>query len=429
MTALTDPVTTRSPGRRTLLAPGPTCAPPPAAPTAQGVRWVPLVIAGLLLAGLDSYTFVADGAKFGTLLLVGGGLGFTLFHSRFGFTSAWRQLVSVGNASGIRAHALLLGTASTVVALIMATGAGVFGATPTPSGGPLGVGLLIGAFLFGLGMQIGGSCASGTLFAVGAGQTTIVYTLGGFIVGSTLYMWQYRLVAGLPAYHPILLSTYAGGWAGSWAITIAALLVMVGVSRLVQKRRNPPPVDAVPTAHGLLRVIRGSWPTLIGSVVLGVGAGAVLLVSGGTWGITSAFSVWGSKFLGLFGAEPGQWSGWEVPAQAKLLHSSVLANVISVTDIGIMIGAALASAAAGAWIWHGRVPWRTAVGAVIGGILMGIGARLAGGCNIGAYLSGISQGSLSGWAWGALALGGTWAGLKLRPVFGLANPKPTDSVC
>ena len=65
------------------------------------------------MAGLDSYVFVAHGAKFGTLLLIGGGLGFTLLHSRFGFTSAFRQLLSVGNAAGIRAHALLLGTAAT----------------------------------------------------------------------------------------------------------------------------------------------------------------------------------------------------------------------------------------------------------------------------------------------------------------------------
>ena len=30
---------------------------------------------------------------------------------------------------------------------------------------------------------------------------------------------------------------------------------------------------------------------------------------------------------------------------------------------------------------------------------------------------------------GVFALGGTWIGLKLRPLFGLANPKPSDSIC
>lgn len=428
MTTVSDRVSGRGTAARGLLEPAPTCAPRPPAPDAPRVRWVPFTIAALLMAGLDSYVFVAHGAKFGTLLLIGAALGFALFHSRFGFTSAFRQLVTVGNGTGVRAHALLLGTASTLVALIMASGAGVFGSTPQAQGGPLGVALLVGAFLFGVGMQIGGSCASGTLFAVGSGQFAIVFTLGGFIIGSTLYEWQYGLVAHLPAYHPILLSNSVG-WFGSWAITIAALLVMVAVSRLVQKRRNPPPVSAVPTAHGILRVVRGSWPSLVGALVLGAGAGGVLLVSGGTWGITSAFGLWGSKFLRLLGADPQAWSGWQAPGQEKVLAGSALANVISVTDIGIMIGAAIASAAAGAWIWHRRVPWRTAVAAIIGGILMGIGARLAGGCNIGAYLSGVSQGSLSGWAWGALALGGTFVGVRLRPLFGLANPKPSDSIC
>ncbi|MEE2048875.1 SDR family oxidoreductase, partial [Nocardiopsis tropica] len=64
-----------------------------------------------------------------------------------------------------------------------------------------------------------------------------------------------------------------------------------------------------------------------------------------------------------------------------------------------------------------------------GGVLMGIGARRAGGCNIGAYLAGIGSGSLHGWLWAVFALAGTWAGLRARTLFGLGVPKPSDSVC
>jgi uncharacterized membrane protein YedE/YeeE len=52
---------------------------------------------------------------------------------------------------------------------------------------------------------------------------------------------------------------------------------------------------------------------------------------------------------------------------------------------------------------------------------MGIGARLAFGCNIGALVGGISSGSLHGFVWFAAALPGTWLGLKLRPLFGLSR--------
>ena len=53
---------------------------------------------------------------------------------------------------------------------------------------------------------------------------------------------------------------------------------------------------------------------------------------------------------------------------------------------------------------------------------MGFGARLANGCNIGAYFSAVSVGNLSGWAWLLLAIAGSWLGIRLRPWFGLDGP-------
>ncbi|MBM7784102.1 YeeE/YedE family protein [Tenggerimyces flavus] len=405
-----------------------TSAPTPKAPPLRPANWVPLAVA--LAGGLALVVFVAanHGVKSAVLLALGLGLGFVLFHSRFGFTSAWRQLVAVGNGTGLRAHAVLLGTTATLFALIIGTGAGLFGSTPTPSAGPLGVGLVLGAFLFGLGMQLGGACASGTLFAVGSGQSTIVLTLGGFIVGSVLFAWQWELVRDLPALPPFVLSDHVG-WFGSWAITIAVLAGIVLVTRYIQKRRVPPPVDVVPSASGLARALRGSWPLWVGALALAALGGLVLLVSGGAWGITSAFGLWGAKFLQVLGLHPETWAFWQQPAQAKSLAAPILTDKTSLTDIGIMFGAAVAAAAGGAWTFHKRIPWRTALAAILGGIIMGIGARLAQGCNIGAYLAGIASGSLHGWIWGLAALAGTWVGLRGRTLFGLPNPKPRDSVC
>ncbi|MEU6841037.1 YeeE/YedE family protein [Streptomyces sp. NPDC046716] len=418
-----------APPRAGLLSPAPTSAPAPDAEAAPPVRRVPLAVAGVVGAALVAYVFARHGAKPGVLLLLGTGLGFALFHSRFGFTSAWRQLVAVGNGAGLRAHTLLLGTTATLFALIIGTGSGLFGSVPAPSAGPIGVGLLIGAFLFAVGMQLGGACASGTLFAVGSGQSTIVLTLFGFITGSTLAAWQFGLWSDLPAFDPYVLSDHVG-WLGSWAVTIVALAVVWFVARAVQARRNPPPMGTPPSARGALaRTVRGSWPLAVGAVVLAVLGAGVLLVSGGAWGITSAFALWGSKLAGVFGAAPETWAFWQQPGSSAQLAGPVLADKNSLTDIGIMVGAAVAAAAGGVWKLHRGIPARTALAAVVGGVLMGIGARLAGGCNIGAYLAGIASGSLHGWLWGAIALGGTWAGLRLRPLFGLGNPRPTDSVC
>ncbi|MER8069819.1 YeeE/YedE family protein [Streptomyces sp. NPDC094034] len=412
-----------------LLAPSPTSLPRPEAPPAPPVRRVPLAVSALIAVALTGYVWSAHGARPGVLLLLGLGLGVALFHSRFGFTSAWRQLVAVGNGTGLRAHTLLLGTTATLFALLIGTGTGLFGSVPAPSAGPLGVGLLAGSFLFAVGMQLGGACASGTLFAVGSGQSSIVLTLGGFIAGSTLAAWQFGLWKDLPAFEPVVLADHIG-WFGSWAVTMLALALIVLVSRRVQARRNPPPIGPVPSARGAAaRVLRGSWPLAAGALALSVLGAGVLLVSGGAWGVTSAFSLWGAELVRALGGHPETWTFWQQPNNAQMLAGPVLADKNSLTDIGIMIGAAVAAALGGTWTLHRGVPWRTAVAAVLGGVLMGVGARLAGGCNIGAYLAGIASGSLHGWIWGAVAILGTWAGLRLRPLFALSNPKPGDGIC
>jgi hypothetical protein len=58
---------------------------------------------------------------------------------------------------------------------------------------------------------------------------------------------------------------------------------------------------------------------------------------------------------------------------------------------------------------------------VVGGLLMGWGARLGFGCNIGAFVGGVASGSLHGWVWFGCALVGSLVGIRLRPLFGLSR--------
>ncbi len=412
----------------TLLNQAKTSSPAPEQGEAPPIQRGPTAAAGLVAVALVVWVGIEHGARQAVLLGLGLGLGLALFHSRFGFTSGWRQLVAVGNGAGVRAHALLLGVAATFGLLILSSGSGLFGSAPAPAAGPLGVGLLAGSFLFGIGMQLGGACASGTLFAVGSGQTSILVTLFGFIIGSVLYAWQFELVDDLPAWDPVLLQDEVG-FGGAWVITLLVLVAIVVVSKVVQARRNPPPTGRPPTTHGPARILRGSWPMVVGAVVIGVLAAGVLWVSGGIWGITSAFGLWGAKFLQLLGAHPETWAYWQQPDQASSLSAPLLADKNTLTNLGIIIGAAFAATLGGVYTLKHRFRARETTAALLGGILLGVGARLANGCNIGAYLGGISTGSVSGWAWAVVALAGTWVGIKLRPFFGLGVPKSQDSIC
>src|SRR5699024_12607977 len=99
--------------------------------------------------------FITSGAIHGVLYLICIVLGITLLHARFGFTSAFRRLVAVGNAQGIQAHMIMLAVATTLFALILSTGFSFTGEVPTSSVAPVGISIITGSFLFGIGMQMG----------------------------------------------------------------------------------------------------------------------------------------------------------------------------------------------------------------------------------------------------------------------------------
>ena len=82
----------------------------------------------------------------------------------------------------------------------------------------------------------------------------------------------------------------------------------------------------------------------------------------------------------------------------------------------------MAAALAGRWSPKFRLSWDDVWTAVIGGLLMGYGARLAYGCNIGAFFSGLSSASLHGWLWFAAAFAGNAVAVRLRPLLRLAEP-------
>ncbi len=406
-------------------------AAPPAAPL--GEIDIRVTGVGALLAGAVALnTYLRFGGARAALFGLGLLLGVALFHARFGFVSAWRQLVAVGQGRGLQAHALMIGTASVLFAVILSSGTGFGGIETAGYVAPITLGLFVGAALFGVGMQLGGACASGTLYATGSGHVPVFVTLGGFIVGSvfgvaTVQWWRPGGTFGVVFSEPVSFAGTRFGYAGGVVANLTLLALIAVIAEAVRRRRNPPPIEPVPTASGASRILRGSWPLWVGALVLAVLNALVLLTSGRPWGVTGAFRLWGSKLVAATGlADPASWPGWN---GSPALTNSILLDNTSVTNLGIVLGALIAAGLAGTFDLHRRTPPNVVAAHSVGGIMMGYGAAIAFGCNIGAYFSGIASFSLHGWLWGVAALGGTWIGLRVRPIFGLTNPKPSDSVC
>ncbi len=350
--------------------------------------------------------------------LIGGVLGLALYHASFGFTGGWRRMVVERRGRGMRAQLIMVGVAAIAFIPLLAFGS-PFGGALAGALAPVGVSVLVGALIFGFGMQLGGGCGSGTLFTAGGGSARMLVTLAFFVLGALLGTAHLPMWLTLPSISPVGLGSVFGP-IGGIAVTLVALAFIALLTVIVERRAHGALEQvSAPSRHGMKRFLHGPWPLVGTGLLLALMNVVTLLVTGHPWSITFGFGVWGAKIAQAVGVGVENWAFWTWPAPARALQHSVLADDTSVMNFGILLGAALASALAGKFAPRVRVPLASLVAAAIGGVLMGYGARLAFGCNIGALFSGIASGSLHGWLWFAAAFVGSALGIAVRPVFGL----------
>ena len=374
----------------------------PGATVAAGATRAPslwaqrLPIAAVVLA-LFGWLLWSVSSRQALLLLVGVGLGWGLAAARFGFTTGWRILVEQRDPSGVYGQIILLALLAAVSMPMLAHFPETHAALGPPS-----ISLVVGAFVFGLCMQIADGCGSGTLYKAGLGVPLNMGILPLFALGSFLGSVHLNGWLALGATEPVGL-VQSFGATGALLATLAALAVVaVGVGLWSGQRFS-------------LRRMPRRW--VWGAVVLALFAALNLLIAGQPWGVVYGFGLWAAKgatALGLF--DPTQNAFWSDPGHAQRLSQTLLLDVTSITNIGILAGAL--------WVAPRRPQdakpltgqqWLIGLAA---GFIMGYSSRLAFGCNVGAMVSGISTGSLHGWIWVPMAFLGTLIGIRVRRRFG-----------
>src|SRR5690242_5091733 len=169
----------------------------------------PTGIALTLIALGAAYLTTALTWRQGALFLVGTGAGMVLYHAAFGFTSSWRALIAERRGDGLRAQMLMLALTCTIFLPVLARGE-IVGQPVRGAVAPVGLSVIVGAFLFGVGMQLGGGCASGTLCTVGGGSVRMLATLAAFIAGSVIGARHMPFWESVPALQPISLLSRLG---------------------------------------------------------------------------------------------------------------------------------------------------------------------------------------------------------------------------
>ena len=253
-------------------------------------------------------------------------------------------------------------------------------------------------------------------------------TLLAFIAGSVVATFHMPFWWNTPSLGEVSLGDTLG-WTWAVAAQLVALLLIAAATWWIERRRLGVPAPAMPPVRGWARVLRGPWPLLAGGVALAVLNALTLVLAGHPWGITWAFALWGAKALQAVGYDLSTVAFWSGEFQQAALAAPVLADVTTVMDLGIILGALLAAGLAGRFAPARRVPLRIVAASVLGGLMLGYGARLAFGCNIGAYFSGVASTSLHGWLWGAAALLGTPIGVRLRNVLGVDQRQTSAPSC
>lgn len=325
-----------------------------------------------------------------TGLIVGAVLGIVMQRGRFCVTGMLRDIFL--QKSWRTFAALLIVISVHAIGLAALTSLGVI-APEYSTFAPAAV--IIGGFLFGIGIILAGGCASGTWYRSGEG-----------LVGSWVALAMYALSASamkggmldgfnswMTSWDTGLTTVPAALGVSPWIFAIAlAVFTGIMVRRFMIKEANSPKparLNNRPAWKRPLHVYNAAW--MIG--LLGVIAWPLSAASGrnGGLGITtpSAHTV---DFI--------------TTGDAKFMNWGTL------LVLGLLVGSFIAAKATGEF--RIRVAdAKTTVRAVFGGILMGVGAALAGGCTVGNGMVETSLFSFQGWIALLFIALGVGAGTKL----------------
>lgn len=233
---------------------------------------------------------------------------------------------------------------------------------------------ILGGLLIGAGMVVALSCVSGLFYKLGAGMLGAVVGLSGWFLGELAARDR---VGDLPG-EPVLDTGDEGTLPD--VIGLPRVIVAVGLLALVvvALRRYPPQVP------------KGAWRWPVAGVALGLATMAAWALAG--W----SGAGFGPSTVGAPSAIADRLSGEEWGNQWQLAFLA-----------GIVVGSTGWSALSGkVWVRWEDLP--RLGGLAAGGVLLGAGGVIAGGCNLGHGLSGVAQMGIGSYVTVASMIAGVW---------------------
>ncbi len=376
-------------------------------------------------------------------IVVGLSFGVLLQKARFCFVSAFRDFVAFTDTRVLQG--VLVGVAVMTVFWSLQATFGYFRGFWTPA---WGLGSFVGGLVFGLGMTLAGGCASGTLYRAGQGYLQFWLVLVFMFVGYVLFAFAFPTMEvlyfaplnpfdGQTLYLALPISPAVTGIAAV-VLGLVVYAFVLGRSRLPGEppgRRSAAADTRAQATLGDVRAVtaiavglrdvadgtvayvngfltddrpvadrlRDSWDARTAGVAMAVVASVWFWVHG-HWAITGSEARWAGYLLAQTGYDVASIDYWG----SVLFHEGDIAVTIDMLMIAsLIVGSFIAAYASGDF--RIRKPKRQRVpNYVVGGLLMGVGSRLAAGCNIANLFSGIALLSVHSFLAGAGILVGVY---------------------
>lgn len=344
--------------------------------------------------------------------------GFVMHRSGFCVTAMFRDLFLFRDAYLLRMLVLLV--VASMLLFELARWTGRLSPYPFPLLGPPSLAGLIGGIVFGIGMVLAGGCVVGTLYKLGAGSLTSGVAFLGMVAGSALYAEIH------PAWNTLAKLTQLDGQAitlPQWLGLTPSVLILpaagIGAVFLLRWSR----------AGSMTRISHatGHLPPWKAALILAaVGLYSILLV-GMPLGITTAYAKLGATIESWFWPEhvaqlayfTSQPLDYTPPLADRPIKGGpgpgldAIAAIQYPLILGILLGAFVSAVLVREFRVRYHIPPRQLVSALIGGILLGLSARMVPGCNIWHLWGGLPILALQSLLFLAGLIPGTWIGSRL----------------
>ena len=150
-------------------------------------------------------------------------------------------------------------------------------------------------------------------------------------------------------------------------------------------------------SNGYQKIFEENWPMWLGGLLIGI-MSVITFAWARPWGVAGGLRNWGDWFFSVVGVY-----------QQKPVSPLISTN--SILTLGLLWGA-FGSALLSKQFAIRKAPPLELLKGIVGGTLMGIGAAMAGGCNVGGFFSAVSALSASGLAMMIGLLAGAYLGLR-----------------